>query len=50
MKAIIRGLLPELPDGSDSEILAATKETVAPVRNWISGMLVELQPGGGSRE
>ncbi|MBF8305612.1 MAG: hypothetical protein HW398_800 [Acidobacteria bacterium] len=46
MKAIIRGLLPELPDGSDSEILAATKETVAPVRNWISGMLVELQPGG----
>ena len=44
MKAIIRGLLPELPDGSDSALLAATKETVAPVRNWISGMLVELQP------
>ena len=44
MKAIIRGLLPELPDGRDSEVLALLKGTVAPVRNWISRMLVELQP------
>jgi len=46
MKAIIRGLLPELPDGRDSEVLALLKGTVAPVRNWISRMLVELQPAG----
>ena len=44
MKEIIRCLLPELPEGSASELLAGMKETIAPVRNWISGMLVELQP------
>lgn len=44
MKEIVRCLLPELPEGSASELLARMKETIAPVRNWISGMLVELQP------
>lgn len=44
MKEIVRCLLPELPAGSASELLATMKETLAPVRNWISGMLVELQP------
>jgi len=46
MKEIVRCLLPELPERSASELLATMKETIAPVRNWISGMLVELQPAG----
>ena len=46
MQEIVRCLLPELPEGSASELLARMKETIAPVRNWISGMLVELQPAG----
>jgi putative nucleotidyltransferase with HDIG domain len=44
MKEIIRCLLPEAPADSASEILAALKETVSPVRNWISKMLAELHP------
>ena len=44
MQEIVRCLLPELPEGSASELLARMNESIAPVRNWISGMLVELQP------
>ena len=44
MKEIIRCLLPEQPEDSASEILAQLKETVTPVRNWISRMLAELDP------
>lgn len=43
MKEIVRCLLPELPERSASELLATMKEAITPVRNWISGMLVELQ-------
>ena len=45
MKEIIRCLLPEQPEDSASEILAQLKDTVTPVRNWISKMLTELHPG-----
>ena len=47
MKEIIRCLLPESPEDSASEILAGLKETVTPVRNWISRMLTELHPRAG---
>jgi putative nucleotidyltransferase with HDIG domain len=47
MKEIIRCLLRELPEESVNEVLAGLKETVTPVRNWISRMLAELNPRAG---
>ena len=44
MEEIVRCLLPELPAGSASELLTGMETTIVPTRNWISGMLVELQP------
>ena len=44
MEEIVRCLLPELPAGSASVLLEAMEATILPTRNWISGMLVELQP------
>jgi hypothetical protein len=49
MKEIIRCLLPEAPEDSAGEILASLKETVGPVRNWISKMLAELHPRTDSK-